>query len=368
MGTMAQQLSRPSVEDLGEPQNLEPIFPGGVAPSLEAWAELRPRIAERWQSVIGRPAFGDFDRTATVIERFEAPWFHGTLFSQPTGPAQRQQVLLMEPLDGPEPRPGAVVPYYHPDLMAGFDLQTRTAITERPLVQFGRHLVEQGHVVACMEAFPYNTVPEPAENVGFAWWQVGAERILSENPGWTGIGKLVWDTSRALDLLLAQPEVDHDRVVVIGHSLGGKMAFYAAAFDDRFRACIASDFGIGWDFTNWDAPWYFGPQVHEPDFTLSGHHALALMAPRPFLLIAGEADRPESWQYLQEAQRVYRLYGREDAVGCFMHMTGHRPTPASIRTAYCWLAEQFGLPERPWRLEALTEGRRDDHGGASSGD
>ena len=41
-----------------------------------------------------------------------------------------------------------------------------------------------------------------------------------------------------------------------------------------------------------------------PDFTLNGHQALALIAPRSFLLIAGEADRPESWQHLQEAQQV----------------------------------------------------------------
>lgn len=352
MGAIAQQLSRPSIDNLGEPQDLEPLFPEGVEPSLEAWAPLRARIVARWRAVVGAPSFGEFERAAEMVERFEAPGFRGTIFSQPTGPAGRQQVLLMEPLaEAAEPRPCAVVPYYHPDLMAGFDLQTRTPITERGNVQFGRHLVEQGYVVACMEAFPYNTVAEPADNVGFAWWQAGAERILAENPHWTGIGKLTWDTSRALDLLLETPGVDRERVLVIGHSLGGKMAFYSAAFDERFTAAISSDFGIGWEFTNWDAPWYFGPQVHQPGFTLAGHHALALIAPRPFLLIAGEADRPESWQYLQEAQRVYRLHGRQDAVGCFLHMTGHQPTAESIRAAYRWLAEQFDLPERPWRLE-----------------
>ncbi len=352
MKPLSRQLSRPDIDDLGEPQDLEPIFPDGTEPTLEAWQDLRGKLLGRWRAVIGPPSFGDFDRTTEVVERFEAPFFRGTIYRQPVAPGHTQQVLLMEPLDPPiHPRPAAVVPYYHPDLMAGFDLQSREPITERPNVHFGRHLVQQGYVVACMEAFPYNTVPEPAEDVGFAWWEAGAEKVLSDNPRWSGIGKLVWDTSRAVDLLLAQPDIDPSHVLAIGHSLGGKMAFYAAAFDERITAAISSDFGIGWSFTNWDAPWYFGEQIHAPGFTLNGHHALALIAPRPFLLIAGEADRPESWQHLLAAQQVYRLFDREEAVGCFMHMTGHQPTEESIRTAYRWLAEQFELPEQPWRLE-----------------
>ena len=85
-------------------------------------------------------------------------------------------------------------------------------------------------------------------------------------------------------------------------------------------------------------------------FTLAHHQLLALHAPRSFLLVGGEADRPASWQYIQEAQKVYRLYGREDAVGFFDHASGHSPTEESLRLAYRWLAEQFSLPEQPWVL------------------
>ena len=352
MKTLSAELSRPQTDDLGEPQDLEQILADDIQWTVEAWEGTREELLRRWREVIGEPSFGEFDRTAEVVDEFEAPWFRGTIFSQPTGPQQRQTALLMEPHEAPiVPRPGAVVAYYHPDLMAGFDLDTREPIVERPHVQFGRHLVQQGYAVVCMEAFPYNTVPEPESEEGFSWWQAAAEKLLSDNSCWTGIGKLIHDTSRAVDLLLEQPEIDRERILAIGHSLGGKMAFYAAAFDPRITACIASDFGIGMTFTNWEAPWYFGEQIEAPDFTLNGHHALALIAPRSFLMIAGEADRPESWQHIQEAQRVYRLYDREEAAGCFMHMTGHQPTEESIRSAYRWLDEQFELPERAWRLE-----------------
>ncbi len=351
MASLSESLSAPPEDGLGEDQRLEPIFPQGAEPTLEQWGELRRRLLARWRAVIGEPSFGEFDRAPVLLDRFEAPGFKGTLFRQPTGPEQSQLVLLMEPHAPPRrPRPGAVVPFYHPDLMAGFDLQTRRPIEERPLVQFGRHLVEQGYVVVCTEAFPYNTVPEPASDEGFAWWRAAAEKLLADNPRWTGVGKLAWDTSRAADLLLAQPDIDPERIVCIGHSLGGKMAFYTAAFDERIKAVIASDFGIGWSFTNWDAPWYFGEQIHRPGFSLAGHHALALLAPRSFLLIAGEADRLESWQYIEAAKPVYRLYGRPHAAGCFLHGTGHQPTRESVAAAYAWLAEQFGLPRPEWSL------------------
>ena len=351
MTDISQKVSVPVYDDLGEPEPIEPIFPEGVEPGLDGWQAVRADLKQRWDAALGSPAFGDFDRTAEVTDRFEQSLYRATVFKQPTDPESRQTLLLMEPrTPAASPRPGMVIPFYHPDAMAGIDIATRQPLTDAPLIQFGRHLVQQGYVVVCTEAFPYNTVPEPEENKGFAWWQTAAEKLLKNNPNWTGIAKLAHDTSRAVDLMLDQPDMDPQRIGVMGHSLGGKMAFYTGCLDNRVQAIVSSDFGIGWSFTNWDAPWYLGDQIHRPDFTLAHHHLLALHAPRAFLLIGGDADRPASWQYLNEAKKVYALYGREDAVGFFDHASGHRPTEESLRIAYRWLAEQFGLAERAWEL------------------
>ena len=135
---------------------------------------------------------------------------------------------------------------------------------------------------------------------------------------------------------------------MMGHSLGGKISFFAGALDGRIKAIIANDFGIGWDFTNWDADWYFGRQIHGTDFNLANHQILAVHAPGSFLLIGGQTDRPASWQYIEEAKKVYSIYGREDALGFFYHGTGHRPTEESVSVAYRWLSEQFELPRQKW--------------------
>jgi dienelactone hydrolase len=247
------------------------------------------------------------------------------------------------------PCPGVVVPFYHPDHSSGLDLQTRLRRDGEPLICFGRHLAQQGYLVACSEAFPFNTIPGPVvEGPGFAAWHAGAARLRQRHPHWTGMGKLTHDTRRAIDLLLEQPGVDASRIALMGHSLGGKMSFYAGCLDERVRATVANDFGIGWDFTNWNHPWYLGERVAMVRDRLAHHQLLALHAPRPLLLIAGEADRLESWQYLQAAMQAYAIAGQSEGLGCIAHDSGHEPTPRSLSLAYQWLAEQLEVRPRAW--------------------
>ncbi|MDA0746488.1 MAG: dienelactone hydrolase family protein [bacterium] len=351
MEPLAPKFSQPGTSDLGDPEPISPIFADGRPTSPEIWDAERLALKQRWNTVLGTPSFDIFDMRSEAVQTFEQPGYTGTVFKQPTGPETRQTLLLMEPTERrASPSPGMVIPFYEPDRMAGISLETLEPITEAPNIQFARHLVQQGYVVVCSQAFPYNTVPEPEDNKGFAWWQAGAEKLLSDNPDWTGMGKLAWDASRAVDLLLDQHDIDHDRIGIMGHSLGGKIALYTGALDERLQATICSDPGIGFAFTNWDAPWYLGEQIDRPDFALAHHHLLALHAPRPFFLFGGEADRPATWQYILEAQKVYDLYGCKEAIGFYHHGAGHRPTEESLHISYRWLAERFGLEDRPWEL------------------
>ena len=349
MSHITHRVAHPTYEHLGEPEAIAPIF--SSAPSLETWYPIRETLKNRWAQVLGLPSFANIDHAVEIIQTFDQPTYRATVLKQPTGPHTRQILLLMQPKKTiASPNPGMVIPFYNPDRMIGLNIQNQQPTEDTPLIQFGRHLVQQGYTVVCTEAFPYNTVPEPEENKGFAWWQNGAEKLLHDNPNWTGMAKLAHDTSLALTFLLDQPGIDAQRIGVMGHSLGGKMAFYAGCLDTRFKTIVSSDFGIGWSFTNWDAPWYLGQKIHRPDFTLAHHHLLALFAPNPFLLIGGQADRPESWQYLNEARKVYALYNKPEAIGFFDHASGHRPTEESLHIAYQWLAEQFGISPNPWTV------------------
>jgi hypothetical protein len=52
--------------------------------------------------------------------------------------------------------------------------------------------------------------------------------------------KGVWNHLRAVDLLQSLPDVDGDRIGVIGHSLGGHNSLFVAAFDPRLKVAVTS--------------------------------------------------------------------------------------------------------------------------------
>lgn len=358
---------------MGPSERLTPIGPPEVLQSAAAWAKHATKIDAHFRAFLGRPEVDvAADAGTTVVDEWELPWGKAKLFSQPTGMRSRQLVLLLTPLFSSEtsPRdqyPAAVVPFYHPDESSGIDLRSTRVpnasprnnpdepFSETETIAYGRHLVDRGYIVACVEAYPFNQQhSEECEADAAATfsshpeWQVATDLLLQENPRWTGMGKLTHDVRLATDLLLEQPNVDPTRLLCIGHSLGGKMAFYAGCLDKRIAAVIASDFGIGFSFTNWEDDWYLGPPPYTNrgtgvELTFGHHHLLALMAPRPFLLIGGQYDDDRAWQYLEMARPAYKICGAGPLALCFHnHATGHRPPGSANEVAYEWLDSHFG--------------------------
>ena len=144
------------------------------------------------------------------------------------------------------------------------------------------------------------------------------------------MAKMLFDGQVALDILAARSDVDRSRMGCIGHSLGAKEALYLSAFDPRITAVVSSEGGIGMTMSNWDADWYLGDIVRQPGFTHEHHELLALVAPRPFLLVGGDsADGTASWPWVAAALPVYRLYGEPARLGLLNHRQGHT-VPAEV--------------------------------------
>lgn len=317
----------------------------------------RPQLVRQWQQLLGEPAFplDAFPSEVTLEDQVEAEGLIVSRYRFSPEPGLSTKAIVLSPKEQMALRPGAVIPFYHPEASAGLlpdsekvglviDPDPSEALCAR---SYGLHLAKAGFIVVCTEAFPYYTIdPLPATADTFEWWGRAAEALAVRHPDWTGLGKLRHDASCGVSLLLQQPGVDPQRILMMGHSLGGKIAFFTGALDARVTAVIGSDFGVPWDATNWDASWYLGSRV--PRSTLSPHHLLAVLAPRPFFLIAGEADNAASWPLLRAAHPYYRLFGPAPAYPDGIdHGEGHSPPPHALARAYAWLAERFALTRCP---------------------
>ncbi len=200
-------------------------------------------------------------------------------------------------------------------------------------MQIGLKLAKRGFVVFCPRCFLWQSVKDFNDAVA---------KNRERHPNSLGMAKMLYDAVRGVDVLVSLPGVDTKRIGAVGHSLGAKEALYLAAFDERITAAVASEGGTAFRSTNWDAPWYLGPAIRDEDFPLNHHQLLALIAPRPFLILGGEsgsgaADGERSWPLLQEALPVWRLYGEPTRLGLLNHRQGHSISPESYSKIAEWL-------------------------------
>ena len=153
--------------------------------------------------------------------------------------------------------------------------------------------------------------------------------------GETDMGKIgcwAYGMSRAVDLLLVQPEIRKDAIVTAGHSRLGKTSLWCAAQDRRIAGCIANDAGCSGDavtrqkagediaditkaFPFWFCKAYQRYRNREEEMPFDQHFLLAAIAPRP--LAVGSAQEDEWADPVSQllsclaAAPAWRLLGRE---------------------------------------------------------
>ena len=286
------------------------------------WQQRRAALRQRWQSLLGEFPAVRVPLKTEVLATEELPDFTRQHVKYQIQEGVFTDAYLLTPKRAPGRRPAVVVFHQtvgsHARQAAGLDVSN-------PELNHGVQLVRRGYVVVCPRCYIFDDGTNFAGNV---------KLVQQRNPAWTGMARMTFDGVRAVDFLASLPAVDADRIGALGHSLGAKEVLFAAAFDERYKVAVFSEGGIGLKFTNWDAPWYLGPAVRQTGFAGELHEVLALIAPRGFLLLAGEsADGDRSWRFIDAARPVYRLLGAEKNLGSLNHRQGHRYPAAARETA-----------------------------------
>jgi pimeloyl-ACP methyl ester carboxylesterase len=155
---------------------------------------------------------------------------------------------------------------------------------------------------------------------------------LAANDGMRAIGAWAWGASRVLDYFEKDRDLDAKKVVVVGHSRGGKASLWAAAEDPRFAMCVTNCSGntgaalshrrygetisrINTVFPHWFAKNYKKFNNNEDALPLDQHMLIAAIAPRPLYATNATkdlwADPKGTFLALKNAEKVYALYGME---------------------------------------------------------
>lgn len=145
--------------------------------------------------------------------------------------------------------------------------------------------------------------------------------------GRTLMGERLWDLMRCIDFLMSLPEVDRSRIACIGKSLGGEMAMWLGAMDERIQATVSSAFLTKMDQLerNHCMCWKFDGLRELVDFA----DIYSLIAPRPLLCQNGLQEPPSQFpvslarESAKEIEPIYRHLGHPRNFVFLAHEGGH---------------------------------------------
>jgi len=216
-----------------------------------------------------------------------------------------------------------------------------------PMYSYGRDLCRRGYVVLCpdllcfeerrlaSEARAAQKKLEGAENERFEF----TKRVLMGSCLQT---KYLHDLTCAVDLLTSLPSVNHERLGVIGHSLGGLQALWLAWYDPRIVAAVSScGFGLlrtlVRDAINHGFATYVPGLLDVCDLDM----VAAAVAPRACLLTAGESDSLFPVDGVRDivarTQRQYAEAGAPERFEAIFFPSGHSFPDEVKAQAYAFL-------------------------------
>jgi dienelactone hydrolase len=204
---------------------------------------------------------------------------------------------------------------------------------------------DRGFIAVAMDARHHGERAKPIAGLPNAY-QSAMLRAYRTGDGHPYLYDTVWDVVRLLDYLTSRPDVDPKRIGMVGNSKGGTEAYLAAAADERIAAAApligVQSFGwslrhaSGWEARIWTlraaveaAAADSGESVNAafvrkfyeriaPGLVdrFDGPAMLALIAPRPLLVVNGDSD-PRSplggvRAAVASAERAYDAAGARD--------------------------------------------------------
>jgi dienelactone hydrolase len=319
---------------------------GSEVKTAEDWAKRRKEIADLWHKRLGSwPPLLEKPKVEVLETKEKDGYTQKHVHVQISADGKIADGYLLIP-QGKGPFPAVFVPFYEPITSIG------EGKSGRGTHDYGLQLVRRGFVTLSIGT------PGSFESIGKDTKEVltTAGKEQRRQP----LTLLAYVAANCHTALAQMPEVDKDRIGIIGLSYGGKWAMFASCLHDKYACAVWSDPGIVFNEKNpnvnyWE-PWYLGydpkvqrkegvPSAEKPrtglyqelidegDDLVSLH---ALMAPRPVLDSGGTEDPPQNWRALNHLIAVNNLLGQKNRVAMTARK-GHIPTAEALEIELAFL-------------------------------
>jgi dienelactone hydrolase len=272
---------------------------------------------------------------AQVLETTDCGGYLRHKVNYAVAPDERVSAYLCVPKDVRVPAPAVFCHHQHAGEF-GLGKSEVVGLAGDPDQAYASELAALGFVTIAPDALGFeerNWSPGGRENI--TWFELSTRLVRGE----TLLGKCLSDLGAALDVLEQRPEVDSRRIGFLGHSYGGKMAFWATAFDARIKAAVSHCGCIPYRLA---ATRDAGIQAEFVVPGFAAHHDLEDLIDtfqgRPVLISATRRDRwSRGAQELYDEVRARNLTGVELALYDEAHVFTHEMR----QRAYAFLSEHL---------------------------
>ncbi len=274
---------------------------------------------------------------ARVVRRTEEPDRVVEWITYEVEPGEVVPAIVLIPRRRTPPLPAVLCHHQH----AGqYDLGKSEVVgwAGNPQQAYAAELCARGYVALAPDAIGFEERSHPRLS-GPEYERFMAHELLLK--GSTLQGKMIWDVMRAVDYLVSREEVDPQRIGMIGHSLGAAETWFSMALEPRIAVGAAS---CG---TTTYAAVLAAERYHNYGFYVPGilkwgdiSEVVSMIAPRPFLLLAGGQDAgfPVSGarEVAARAAMLYRRLAKGEALELFVSPKAHEFTDEMRKRAYNW--------------------------------
>jgi len=198
------------------------------------------------------------------------------------------------------------------------------------------------------------------DQIGFGSRIEEGTNFYQRYPHWSKMGRMVADTSSAVETLANLEIIDEKRIYVAGYSLGATVGLYSAALDERI-AGVVSVCGftpMRLDTAEKDTEGIRAyshlhgllPRLgffvgNENRILIDYHEILACIAPRPVLVVAPTWDRYAAFDDVKycagQVDKVYQLFGAGEKLQLYAPEDYNRFSDKIKRKVFDWVSKNL---------------------------